>query len=696
VASTSEKKSPSLLRVAVVGAGYVSKHHIEALRRLPFVTLVGIADLNHAAARAAAARYSIPLACHSLEELAPARPQVTYLLTPPDTHCSLAVKALQMGSHVFVEKPMAETVEECDRMIECARQQGLILSVNHSDKFDPVVQEALRRVQAGACGDLLAVDIIRSSSYAPYAGGSLPAIYAKGSYPFQDLGVHSLYLLEAFLGPIEQVDIEFRSTGRDPNLLFDEWYVLARCRGGIGRSYISWNVRPMQNRLSIYGTAGVLHVDRFLQLCIGSRNLPGPKFVHLVLSAVRNALYTAWGVPLNVAKFAVGRLPASPGIRAGAAAFARAVYEGAPPPVSAEEGRRMVQLMEPACRRADQIRADRRRAALVARPRVPILVTGATGFLGGALLERLRQRGECVRALARRRPLPEPDDPRIQWVIGDLGDPEVVEQAVAGVETVFHVGATMKGSREHFQAGTVWGTRNVVEACLKSGVRRLVHVSSLSVLDHAGHRPGMHVTESWPLEPHPERRGLYTQTKLQAEQIVLEAVRRRGLPAVILRPGQIFGPGSPSHVPSGAIALAGRWIVCGSGSRPLPLVFVEDVVDALLLAAEADLEPGAVFHVVDSQRITQRQYIEAVCQSSGAGLKVHYIPSFLLLTLGLGLEWAGRLLGRELPLSRYRVRSLRPLSDLDCSAARRVLGWEPRVGVVEGLKITFPPRSSYP
>lgn len=692
MAFTSEKKSPNPLRVAVIGAGYVSRHHIEALRRLPFVTLVGIADLNHAAAQQAAARYSIPLACRSLEELAPARPQVTYLLTPPETHCSLAVKALQMGCHVFVEKPMAETVEECERMIECAQRQGLILSVNHSDKFDPAVQEALRRVQAGACGELLAVDIIRSSSYAPYAGGPLPAIYAKGSYPFQDLGVHSLYLLEAFLGPIEQVDIEFRSSGRDPNLLFDEWYVLARCRGGVGRSYLSWNVRPMQNRLSIYGTAGVLHVDRFLQLCTGSRNLPGPKFVHIVLSAIRNSLYTALEVPVNVAKFAVGRLPASPGIRAGAAAFARAVYEGAPPPVSAEEGRRMVQLMEPVCRRADQIRTQRRSAALVARPRVPILVTGATGFLGKALLERLRRRGECLRALARRQPSQPPEDPRIQWVIGDLGDPEVVEQAVAGVETVFHVGAAMRGSREHFQAGTVWGTRNVVEACLKSGVRRLVHVSSLSVLDHAGHRAGTPVTESWPLEPHPERRGLYTQTKLQAEQIVLEAVRRHGLPAVILRPGQIFGPGSPSHVPSGTIAIAGRWIVPGSGDWTLPLVFIEDVVDALLLAAEADVAPGAVFHLVDSQRITQRRYIEACRQNLRRALKVHYVPGFMLWTLALGLEWAGKLLGRELPLSRYRVRSLRPLSDLDCSAARTVLGWEPRVGVEEGLRITFAPQ----
>lgn len=677
------------LRIAIVGAGYVSRHHIEALRSLPFVELVGIADINHDAARAAAARYRIPLACRTLAELAPARPGAVFVLTPPETHCALAVEALGMGCHVFVEKPMAETVEECDRMIECARRNGLVLSVNHSDKFDPAVREALRGVHAGRCGDLLAVDIVRSSSYAPYAGGPLPRIYSQGSYPFRDLGVHSLYLLEAFLGPIESLDVRFFSSGKDPDLLFDEWLLLARCARGTGRAYLSWNARPVQNRIVVYGTRGVIHVDRFLQLCLGSRNLPGPKFVHMVLSALCNSARTMYRVPLNVAAFASGRLPPSPGIRAGAIAFARALHEGTAPPVSAEEGRRMVELMEAAAREADERWLARRRSVLAPQPPAVVLVTGASGFLGRALARRLLERGLTVRALVRREPREWLGEDRLQVVVGNLGDPEIVDHAVAGVETVFHVGAAMRGGREHFQAGTVWGTRNVVEACLKHRVRRLVHVSSLSVLDHAGHRPGARVTESWPLEPSPEKRGLYTQTKLEAERIVLQAVTERGLHAVILRPGQIFGPGAPSYVPSGTIALGGRWLVYGAGKFLLPLVFVEDVVDALLLASEADVEPGAIFHIVDPAPVTQREYINLCLRSPHRPTAVHYVPRPVLFALAAGVEALGLLLRRPLPLSRYRVRSLKPLSDIDCTAARAALGWQPRIGAWRGLRSTF-------
>ncbi len=681
--------SPRVLRVALVGAGYVSRHHIEALRLLPFVELVGIADTNREAAQRAAVNYRIPVVGSNLKELQPARPDAVFVLTPPDTHCALALEALEMGCHVFVEKPMAESVEECDRMIERARQRGLVLSVNHSDKFDPVVRQALDRVRKGECGELLAADVIRSSSYAPYAGGPLPRIYSQGSYPFRDLGVHSLYLLEAFLGPIERLDVKYFSSGKDPDLLFDEWLLVARCARGIGRAYLSWNVRPMQNHIFLYGARGVVHADRFLQLCLGARNLPGPKFVHMVVAAMRNSWRTIYKVPLNVTAFAFGRLPASPGIRAGAVAFARALYEGVAPPVSPEEGRRMVELMEPAAREADECWRTRRRAVLAPRAPVPILVTGASGFLGRELVRRLCERNSSVRVLVRRDASEWLHDERIQIVVGNLGDPEIVEHAVAGVETVFHVGATMRGAREHFLAGTVWGTRNIVEACLKHRVRRLVHVSSLSVLDHASHRPGTRVTEAWASEPFPEKRGLYTQTKLEAEQLVLRAVRERGLQAVILRPGQIFGPGATSYVPSGTIALGRRWFVYGSGKLPLPLVYVGDVVDALLQAAVADVESGTVFHIVDPSPVTQREYIECCLRSPCRPAAVYYVPRPVMATLALAAEVLGRLLRKELPLSRYRVRSLKPLSDVDCAAAHRELGWWPRVGVREGMRLTF-------
>src|SRR3546814_3908368 len=107
----------------------------------------------------------------------------------------------------------------------------------------------------------------------------------------------------------------------------------------------------------------------------------------------------------------------------------------------------------------------------------------------------------------------------------------------------------MRGSAGDFEAGTVWGTRNVVRACREHGVRKLVYVSSMGVLDHAGRKPGMAVTEDYPVEPHPDLRGAYTRTKLAAEREVLDAIRDHALPAVIIRPGPIFGPGAERSTP---------------------------------------------------------------------------------------------------------------------------------------------------
>src|SRR5205814_6644681 len=128
---------------------------------------------------------------------------------------------------------------ECDRMIAAAAAAGRVLSVNHSARMDPVVLRALEAVRAGACGDVLAVDFFRSSDYPPYRGGVLPPYYAEGAYPFQDIGVHGLSLLEAFLGTIRDVKLQYLASGRNPQLTFDEWHGLVTCEKGIGRLYLS-------------------------------------------------------------------------------------------------------------------------------------------------------------------------------------------------------------------------------------------------------------------------------------------------------------------------------------------------------------------------------------------------------------------------------------------------------------------------
>lgn len=278
-----------------------------------------------------------------------------------------------------------------------------------------------------------------------------------------------------------------------------------------------------------------------------------------------------------------------------------------------------------------------------------------------------------------------------QVVVGDLGDPRIVDHAVAGAPLVFHVGAAMRGGLREFEAGTTWGTRNVVESCIRHGARRLVYVSSLSVLDHAGRDPALAVSETSSYEPHPARRGAYTQTKLAAEHIVLEAIRARALPAVVVRPGQIFGPGAERVTPNGTVAIAGRWIAVGDPGQTLPLVYVDDIVDALLLAADAPAAPGQVFNVVDPVAVTQGEYLGRARAGLGQSLRVVRVPVRAFMGLAWGVELLGRLLRRDVPLTRYRVRSLRPLGNFDLGAARQRLGWNPRVGVRLGLDRTFGP-----
>ncbi len=325
-------------------------------------------------------------------------------------------------------------------------------------------------------------------------------------------------------------------------------------------------------------------------------------------------------------------------------------------------------------------------------PAVPkgatILVTGAAGMLGRAVAARLAQLGCGSRLLVRRVSQAQMLPTSAEVIVGDVSDANTLDLALEGVAAVLHLAAATRGSRSDFDATNIDGTRNLVEACVKRGACRLVHVSSIGVLDHVGRADAAgRLQEDAPLEPHPEWRGHYTRTKLAAEAVVLDAVHERGLDAVILRPGQILGPGCETVTPNGVVTLRG-WNLVGDGRSLLPLVYVEDVVDALLLAAFRPGIAGEVFHIVDPAPVTQEQYL-ARWRARVPGVPLRRVPWTLALGAAWCAEWLSRLLRREAPLTRYRVRSLRPLSGFDIGKASLALGWQPRIGVHAGLDQTF-------
>jgi nucleoside-diphosphate-sugar epimerase len=240
----------------------------------------------------------------------------------------------------------------------------------------------------------------------------------------------------------------------------------------------------------------------------------------------------------------------------------------------------------------------------------------------------------------------------------------------------------MKGGEADHQAGTITGTRNVLDSSLKHHVKKLVHISSLSVVEWAGAPDNAVISESSPLEPRAGERGHYTRSKLQAELLVKSYSQEKGLPSVILRPGQIFGGSIPLMTPAVARRRGEGWIVLGDGEMRLPLVYIDDVVDAVMAAARSQLMHGEVIQLVDPEQFTQNQVIE---MALGKEASVKHVPLPVLLTLGGMSELMLRPLKRPSPLSRYRLHS---------ALSRRrfvnentgLLGWSPRVGVREGIR----------
>jgi predicted dehydrogenase/nucleoside-diphosphate-sugar epimerase len=672
----------SRFRAGMIGAGNIAEFHVAAVKAYAAahpgeVELVGVADLDRAKATAAAEKWGTT-AYPDLDALVAAGANVIHILTPPSSHAKLARAALEKGCHVLIEKPVAEDAADARAVGELARAKGLTATVNHSLLYDPQVRRALDQVRAGALGQIVSVDILRGSEYPPFEGGPLPPHYRDAGYPFRDIGVHCLYLIQELLGPIEDVDASWSSLGGDPNLAYDEWRAMVRCKRGLGQFQLSWNTKPMQSQIIIHGTKGVLRVDLFAMFHGKRASTPLPKAAERLINAFADSIQPLVDVPIGVWKFVRKEIQSYQGLRDLVADFYRRLVAGEPPPVSVDDAAQVVEWVEKVARAADAEHAARL-ARFTLSPRVPFLVTGASGSLGKAVVKRLRDAGHRVRVMVRR--IPDKPQPDVEYAFGNLGDPAAVDRAVAGAEIVIHVGAAMKGGWPEHLGGTVVGTQNVIDACKQHGVRQLVHISSMSVIDWAGSAGKGPVDEAAALEPRADERGAYTRAKLEAEQKVVAAAAQ-GLPCVILRPGQIFGGGIP--LVNGAVArrAGAKWLVLGDGKLELPLVYIDDVVDAVIAAIDKKLVGGEVIQVIDGEHLTQAD----VLALTGANGNVIRVPRPVVFALGKLSELPLGALGRPSPIALYRLQSALARLTYDSRRAEQLLGWRPRVGVREGIR----------
>ncbi|HNN14530.1 MAG TPA: NAD-dependent epimerase/dehydratase family protein [Anaerolineales bacterium] len=315
------------------------------------------------------------------------------------------------------------------------------------------------------------------------------------------------------------------------------------------------------------------------------------------------------------------------------------------------------------------------------------LVTGATGFLGGALTRRLHNLGWDVTALGRNAErLNELEHDGIRAAYGDVTHRDELFASFPGRDLVFHCAALPSpwGNFEKFYQANVIGTRNVVQACLEANVKRLVYVSTPSIyFDYGSH---IEVKEDAPL---PEPISNYAHTKLLAEEEIDKGFAD-GLAVVSIRPRAIFGEGDKVIFPRLIPRLrSGRLPILGDGENIVDLTYIQNVVDVLLLCAESPAGTlGQKYNISNGEPVRIWKLVERICDELGYPHPARKIPYKTASAAAGVLEFFYSLIpfSPEPPLTRLSVSMMANSTTLDISAARNDLGYQPRVSVEEGVQ----------
>jgi nucleoside-diphosphate-sugar epimerase len=328
-----------------------------------------------------------------------------------------------------------------------------------------------------------------------------------------------------------------------------------------------------------------------------------------------------------------------------------------------------------------------------------VLVTGAAGFIGSKVVERLLDLGFCnlrcfvrtSRSSAKLQPFSSRihDSPIVEWVEGNLLSAEDCFTATQDATIILHLAAG-RGEKSYADAflNSVVTTRNLIEASTSHRtLRRFVTISSFAVYSNCNKAATRFLDESCPLEGHPELRGdAYTFAKVKQDEIVVEYCNKLSIPYVIIRPGHVYGPGNEAISARVGIRTFGTFLHLG-GTNRIPLTYVDNCAEAIVLAGLMTGVDGEVFNVVDDDLPTSRQFLH-LYKKTVTRFKSLYLPHFFSYMLCWLWEGFSRWSGGQLPpvFNRRRWHAFWKKTHYSNKKLKQRLGWTPRVSMAEGLR----------
>ena len=611
------------VNIAVVGCGAVTQSfHLPVLAGHDRVRISALVDPDIERARTLAALYHVDKVFATADQIDRSVADAVLLATPAFLHASGAIDAMNRGLHALVEKPMALTHEDACRMVSTARDRDAVLSVGLFRRLLPAVRLFRAALDANQIGDLVSVSAEVGDTYTwqltTLAG--MRRTQAGGGV-LMDMGPHVLDLL-LYICDAAPTLVEYADNGGE-GIETDCSIELGLSRQG---SFVPAHVelsrtRTLANTIRVEGSLGTLEWKFGERMRI---QLHSPsKFVDTLNASVRPcAIEERWHDEPEQ--------PGFEGFRAQIDDFVTAIQEHRAPELSGESVLPSVALMEHCYaqrvalhepwRERHLPQANRQAASSATRPSV--LVTGASGFVGCRLSEWLHEGGDWrVKALIRTpgRAVRLARMP-IDFAIGDLNSPKDLAASLEGCDAVVHAGIGTSWRPSERRTTNVQGTKHLVDAALRAGVKRFVHISTIALY---GDQVTGTITEETPARP---KKGWdYAESKYAAEQIVLEAAAK-GLQAVVLRVAVVYGPHNMTitvrplqHLVKDKLFLADCRDV------PSNTIYVDNLCAGIQLALErAPQLAGQTFLLSDDDGCTWGEYFGYFADR--LGMLIHHVP----------------------------------------------------------------------
>lgn len=688
----------NILRVGIVGAGYISSYHIKSVVDRDDAELVSICDLNEqAAVKAVSGIDSVKIYTELEDMLAQQALDVVHILTQPDSHLRLARQTIDAGCQVILEKPVTVNLTEALELKELAQKQGVKIAINHNFVFSRPFNELVKLLETGKLGPLKSIRVVwkkvlQQVNYGPW---NLWMLRSPENILFET-GAHSFSELLAIISSPKIFNVRVNRAKILPSgsTFYRRWNIICESDDINILIDCSYDQGYEQHYIEVEGKFGVAKAD--IENDVFSAHLPtGLTYdaerlnVNLrtgfkkIKDAIRTYLSYATSKFSSVATGAPYETSMLNGINN---CYELIIGNPARRESTIDYAIEIAQLAEKIQQKMPQPNHPDELPVLPHCAQKPhqdckILIIGASGFIGKRLFTGLMKHNKSVRAIVR-----NPSaligislNDTSEIIIGDFRDTELMQQALQGIDTVYHLAVAHSNSLSGYLRVDSEPTLRLAEMCLDMGIKRFVYTGTIDSL-YLGPNAGL-VQDQDGVDKVIKRRNNYAHSKAITEGKLSQLAKDKDFPLVIVRPAIVLGAGGPvNHVGVANWFGLGRCDFWGKGSNLLPLILVDDVVSALIAVESARGIEGKTYNLSAKSSITAQEYVNEVEQVLGSKIHTdtsHHLKLYLIDTF----KWIIKLIANH--PDKTRIPSIRDWrcreqhAEFDITHAQRDLNWSP-------------------